>query len=919
MGISIHRAAAPRSSRTRLGVVIGAAAIAICSLCLLSPARSQAFTIHSFSVVPTTTQAGGHPDVDFHFTNETSFDEGTVSGSDDPRDIIVHLPTGLIGNPHAAPICTPAEFATDKCNPDSQIGVAIPTACLGPGFCLTFETPLYDIAPQPDQAGLLGFKTLLFDTPVYTVLSSRTGSDYGLDASVLEVEHVLPLPEFEQILWGVPADPSHDSLRFKEGGGLPGPTGVPSNSPLTPFLQNPTTCGTELVSSIDMTSYANESDHVDSPYPATTGCDQLSFNPSLSAGPTTTQTDTASGLEVDLKVPQFESPTVPSPSEIRATTVTLPAGMSINPNTADGKTSCSDADAGFGTVNQAQCDDYSKVGTVSIDSSALPSPLPGAIYLGDPKPGNRYRLILAADGFGVHVKLLGTVSPDPQTGQITVSFDGLPQTPFSEFNLHFFGSERGLLATPTQCGTYSVESTFEPWDSFLPNQASTQFFTLDSGPNGAPCPSAPRPFDPAFEASSSPNTAGAHAPFSVTLTRRDGDQNLSALNVMTPPGFSATLAGIPYCPDAAIAAAADLSYSGLAELANPSCPPASLIGSATTGLGAGTHPLYLPGRVYLAGPYRGAPLSLVVVTPAVSGPYDLGNVVVRVAIQVDPVTAEVTAVSDPLPRILEGIPLRLRSIRVDLDRPNFTLNPTNCDPLAVRGTIFGAEGAMAAVASHYQVANCRNLAFGPKLDLKLRGSTKRRGHPSLQTVLRAGAGESNIRRAVVVMPKNELLDNSHIGTVCTKVQFAANACPADSVYGSATAVTPLLEAPLSGPVYLRSSSHKLPDLVADLRGQIDLELSGRIDSVEGGSLRARFESVPDAPVTKFSLNLQGGGKGLLQNSKSLCRADKMASVTLVGQNRKKIDRRTRLQTACGSSAARQQRDRRQLSRPRAVR
>lgn len=905
----MSKATASQAGRLRTMMAIFATAIVTCWLCVLSPGLSQAFTIHSFSVVPTSTQAGGHPDVDVHFTNETSFDEGTVSGSNDPRDIVVHLPTGLIGNPHAAPICTPAEFATDKCNPDSQIGVAIPTACLGPGFCLTFETPLYDIEPQPNQAGLLGFKTLLFDTPVYTVLSSRTGSDYGLDASVLEVEHVLPLPEFEQILWGVPADPSHDALRFKEGGGLPGPTGVPSNSPLTPFLQNPTTCGTELVSSIEMTSYAEESAHAESPYPATTGCDQLSFNPSLSAGPTTTETDTASGLEVDLKVPQFESPTVPSPSEIEATTVTLPAGMSINPNAADGKTSCSDADAQFDTGNQAHCHDFAKVGTVSIDSSALPAPLPGSIYLGDPKPGNRYRLILVADGFGVHVKLLGTATPDRQTGQITVSFDNLPQTPFSEFNLHFFGSERGLLATPTKCGTYMVESTFKPWDSFLPDQTSTQFFTLDSGPSGAPCPGPTLPFNPGFEASTSSNTAGAHAPFSLTLTRKDGDQNLSAVDVMTPRGFSATLAGVQYCSDASIAAAADTGYTGLAELAAPSCPIASLIGTAQTGVGAGTHPVYLPGRVYLAGPYKGAPLSLVVVTPAVSGPYDLGNVVVRAAIDVNPVTAEVTAVSDPLPTILEGILLRIRSIRVDLNRPNFALNPTNCDQFSVRATVFGTEGATAGAASHFQVANCRNLDFGPKLGMQLRGSTKRRGHPALRTVLRASPGESNIRRVMVVMPKNELLDNSHIGTVCTKVQFAANACPAASVYGSATAETPLLERPLSGPVYLRSSTHQLPDLVADLRGQINLELSGRIDSVKSGGLRARFEGVPDAPVTKFVLSLQGGSKGLLENSKSLCQADTKASVTLVGQNGLEIDRKTSLQTACSSRGSRHKRSR----------
>jgi hypothetical protein len=888
--------------------VAAAVAFLACSMVALNAGSAAAFSIHSFTVTPTTTQAGGHPDVEIHFTNDISFDQETVSGSNDPRNIFVHLPTGFIGNPHATPICTPAEFSTDTCSPDSQIGLAIPTACLFPGACLTIPVPLYNIAPQPGQAGLLGFKTILFDTPVYTVLSSRTGTDYGLDASVFEVEHVLPIPEFVQILWGVPADPIHNEHRYTKGGGLPIETGAESNSPLTPFLQNPTTCGVTLTSSIDMINYADETDHVDSPYPSTTGCDQLSFNPSLAASPTTTQTDAPSGLEVDLKVPQFQSPTVPSPSEIKASTVNLPAGFSINPNAADGKTSCSDQAARFGTEEQAQCPDFAKVGTVSIDSSALPSALPGSIYLGEPQPGNRYRLILTADGFGVHVKLLGTVTPDPQTGQITVSFENLPQTPFSEFNLHFFGSERGLLATPTQCGTYAVNSTFTPWDSLLPDQGSTQFFTLDSGPNGAPCPGPARPFDPGLEAASSGNSAGAHAPFSLTLTRDDGDQFLSALNVSTPPGLSATIAGIPYCPDAAIAAAGAAGYPGLTEQATPSCPAASQIGTATTGAGAGTHPIYLPGRVYLAGPYKGAPLSLVVITPAVSGPYDLGDVVVRAALNIDPTTAQITAVSDPLPRILEGIPLRLRSIRINLDRPGFSLNPTNCEPMSVVATVFGDQAAQSVVGAHFQVANCDRLAYGPKLSLHLKGGVKRRGHPAVTAVFKTKPGEANSRRVSVALPEGELLDNAHIGNVCTRVQFNANACPAASILGTAEAITPLLEAPLRGNVYLRSSSHELPDLVADLRGQIDIQLVGTIDTVKGGALRTTFETVPDAPVSSFVLSLAGGAKGLLVNSQSLCGSPKSATVRMTGQNGAVVNTKSKLRAGCGSAARHKRHD-----------
>jgi hypothetical protein len=560
----------------------------------------------------------------------------------------------------------------------------------------------------------------------------------------------------------------------------------------------------------------------------------------------------------------------------------------------------------FGTTEAAECPEFSKIGTDVIDSSALPAPISGGIYLGDPLPGDRYRIFLAASGFGTNVKLAGTVKPDPQTGQLVTEFTNLPQSPLTEFNLHFFGAERGVLATPTQCGTYAVNSTFTPWDSFLPDQTSTQFFTLSSGPDGAPCPGPARPFNPGLEAASLGNTAGAHSPFSLTLTRNDGDQFLGALDVRTPPGFSATIAGIPYCPDAAIAAAGAAGYSGLAEQATPSCPAASQIGTSTTGAGAGTHPLYLPGRVYLAGPYKGAPLSLVVMTPAVSGPYDLGNVVVRTALNIDPTTAQITAVSDPLPRILEGVPLRLRSIRIDLDRPGFSLNPTNCEPFAVHATIFGDQGGQSALDSHFQVANCDRLRYGPKLSLHLKGGLKRRGHPAIKAVFKTKPGEANSRRVSVALPEGELLDNAHIGNVCTRVQFNANACPAASVLGSAEATTPLLEAPLKGNVYLRSSSHELPDLVMDLKGQIDIQLVGTIDTVKGGALRTTFETVPDAPVSTFVLNLAGGAKGLLVNSESLCGSPKKAAVKMTGQNGAVVSTKTRLQASCGS-AARQKR------------
>ena len=346
----------------------------------------------------------------------------------------------------------------------------------------------------------MGFNVPLLEFPIFLRFNPRTESDYGLTETTEGISQLAPLTLFELTLFGVPASASNDAMRaplgwdFADNGNTFPPT--PSNSPERPFLDNPTSCGTPLSASLEILSYDGGTSFAETAFPATTGCDQLSFNPSLSAEPTTAQADSASGLDVNLSVPQLESPTTPSPSEIKAATVTLPKGFSINPNAADGKTSCSDSEAQFGTENAAQCPEDSKVGTLSIESSALPGPLPGYIYLGKPQPGSRYRLFLVADGFGVHVKLPGSVIADPQTGQLVASFQDLPQSPFSDFDMHFFGSERGLLATPTQCGTYPVISTFVPWDSALPDQTSTQFFTLSSGPDGTPCPGAERPLRP---------------------------------------------------------------------------------------------------------------------------------------------------------------------------------------------------------------------------------------------------------------------------------------------------------------------------------------------------------------------------------------------------------------------------------------
>ena len=939
---ALHPPVGVTAAKRRATSATASLVAATAGLLLIVAPVSASTPIESFSALPSNTQAGGHPDVEVHFTvsNRLDIDSQSACNCEDARNATVHLPTGLIGNVHATPLCSIADFSADECPIDSQIGIAY--AETGPeSGGVRFATAIYNVEPPPGIAGWLAMK-VGFDTPLFTILSARTGSDYGLDAETISIYHgeTYPLSLFTEDLWGVPADPSHDPLRINpalnpdrteifnslcnaegkpsttdpnsivkpcgEAGGFP-PSA--SNAPLVPFLQSPTTCDQPLASGLDILSYDGGVTHAEDPWPQMTGCDQLSFNPSLYAQPTTTATDSASGIDVNLSIPQPLSPTLPSPTELQGATITLPPGFSINPNAADGKTACTDSAANFGTENAAECPEFAKVGTLEIDSSALPGPLPGYVYLGQPLPANRYRIFLVADGFGTHVKLAGTVTPDPLTGQLTITFEDLPESPFTAFNMHFFGSERGLLATPTQCGSYPVSTTFTPWDSSVGTQTSTQYFHLDSGPAQAVCPGPERPFNPTFQAGVTDATAGAHSAFSLQLNRSDGDQNLSGLTVSTPPGLSASLTGVPYCPDAALAHAAEPSYSGLVEQEDPSCPAASRIGTSVAGAGAGTHPLYIPGEVYLAGPYKGAPLSLAVITPAVSGPYDLGNVVVRVALHVDSTTAQITAISDPLPQILQGIPLRLREVRINLDRRNFTLNPTNCDQFAVNANLSGDQGAVATRSQPFQVANCSTLPFEPRLSLKISGGTGRTQYPSITANLSNPPGGANISNTSVTLSHSEFVAQNHIKAPCTRAQFAegpipGERCPPGSLLGYAKAQTPLFEKPLEGPVYLRANGGPgLPDIVAALRGQVDIDLVGHVDSVHGG-LRTTFETVPDAPVSNFTLTLHGGGKGLIVNSVNLCSSPQRASVRMAGQNGKSASAGLTIQVPCGAAAKR---------------
>jgi hypothetical protein len=567
-------------------------------------------------------------------------------------------------------------------------------------------------------------------------------------------------------------------------------------------------------------------------------------------------------------------------------------------------------EAGIPRFNLASptCPDASRLGDAEIETPLLdPPPLKGSIYLASPQQnpfGSLLAIYLVVEGHGLVVKLAGKVIPDPQTGRLTAVFDENPQVTFEDLRLHFDGGAYAPLKTPSSCGKYATTSVLTPWSAPYTGPPATprDEYEIAQGPNGAPCGGA-QPNAPSFEAGTTAPLAGQYRPFIVNLKREEGTQQFASLSVSPPPGLVAKLAGTQPCSDAALAAAA--AKTGAQEQASPSCPAASEVGTVYTQAGAGPSPFNAPGKAYISGPYKGAPISLAVITPAVAGPFDLGTIVVRAALQVDPKTAQVKAVSDPIPTILQGIPLDIRSVSLRLDRPDFTLNPTSCDPTSVDGTLLSSLGSTASLQSRFQLAECGQLKFKPQLSLSLKGGTKRGQYPALTAVLKARPGDANISAASVALPHSEFLAQNHIGTVCTRVQFAASACPARSVYGKVSVTTPLLDYPLSGPVYLRSSDNKLPDLVLDLKGPdsqpIRFEAAGRTDSVNGG-IRNSFDFVPDVPFTKLVLQLQGGKKGLLENSRNICTTTNKAAATYTAHNGLAYEAQPKLAVKCGGKA-----------------
>ncbi len=901
------------------------------------------------------TQAGSHP-----YLQETTIAFNTVFSSvagtsglpngleipdGDPKDVIVSLPPGFVGNPTAVSQCTTTDFLLQKCPLSSQVGVD-DVVVSGPRSEGGLQrVNLYSLVPPPGVAMRIAFQVI--NVPVTVDLTVNPNPPYNVLASSRNIDNPVPFYSTELSVWGVPASPSHDSERGCGTGGC-------GNLHLEekPLLTLPRACQGSLPTHFEGDSW-QETDvapvtgetftHDDATPPnpqGMTGCSRLGFNPSISAAPTTKAANSPTGLDFDLNVHDegLTSPTGIANSDIRKAEVTLPEGFSVNPSIAEGLSVCTEADLARETAFSgagAGCPDASKIGTVEVETPLLDENVNGALYQATPYENPFHNLItlyvvIKNPTLGIKVVQPLKVEPDPVTGRLTTVAEEMPQLPFSHFKLHFREGARSPLASPPSCGTFNAEATLYPWSGGTP-VTTTSAFQIISGPESQPCPTGGLPpFHPGLVAGTLNNAAGRFSPFNVRLSRTDSEQEITHFSIKLPPGVLGKLAGIPFCPDAAIAAAKARTgpHGGQEEINSPSCPAASEIGHTLVGSGVGSALAYAPGKLYLAGPYHGSALSMVAITAGKVGPFDLGNVVIREAFKIDPETAEVfvdATGSDPIPHIIKGIPVHLRDIRAYVDRPNFVLNPTNCTRTSTASTLLGsgldfgseADDRPVTVSTPFQAADCAALPFKPRLSLKLKGGTKRGSHPALKATLNmSGIGEAGVHRAEVILPKSEFIENAHFNTICTRVQFKQGAhpgemCPAGSVYGHAVAKTPILSEPLEGPVFLRSSEHQLPDVVASLHnGQIDVVLDGHVDSVKG-RLRNTFESTPDAPVSSVVISLLGGKKGLFVNSTNLCKATYKAEANFTGQNGKEWDFKPEVKpTGCGGKAKKQKRAKR---------
>jgi hypothetical protein len=871
--------------------------------------------------------AAGHPPIGFtqYIVKQEEFEVSPGVFAFRPigpvKTIRVDLPPGLTVNPQAtATLCTQAEFDTPVgptelpgCNPSSQVGeerltlkVIANGAEVAPIPGVT-QVPLYNMVPEFGEPAKFGFKIGGPGAKKIVYLNTEVAweSDYHESFTI----H-LPTPNPGTRSWKSRlVNFGNKATEGSDGTYITNPTTCfssqlpPFEGIYTTFLRAESVALPEEDFPASATPFASD---LSLPEGLTqTGCASVPFDPGIDVVPNTTKVDSPAAPTIETTLPFISGGGTQSESHLRNASVTLPGGMGLNPSAANGLQSCTNAQFGKGTRNPVACPAASRIGSVEVETPPLPAgTLKGTAYLGqqlsrDPESGEEFRIFVVAESaqYGISARLIGNTKANPKTGQLTTTFAENPQVPFTSAKINL-DDAKGVLSSPPICSVATTTSTMEPWSTPKSTKHPESKFTLSAAPNGGVCPTtmAARPFAPAYTAKSDSDKANAYSPFRVNISRNDGQQEVKRVDVTLPKGHAGNLTGIPYCSEAALAAAG--ASSGIAEQASSSCPSSSQIGTASTRSGTGSNPITIAGKAFLSGPYKGAPLSLAVVTPAVAGPFDLGTVVVRVALFVNPETAQVHAVSDPIPDVFGGVKLDIRSIDVNVDRAKFMHNPTNCAAQATTGFLNGgganptdpAAWSSYAVSSPFQATGCKQLSFKPTLHTRLfaGGAITRGKHPKLRAILEGRAKDANVLRGALALPHALFLDQGNIRTVCTRPQLSSQTCPKAAVYGHAQAKSPLLGNPLRGPVYLVSSDHELPDLLVDLRGQVNVQLRGVISSKNGG-IKTVFNNTPDVPVSKFILRMEGGKqKGLLVNSRNLCKGPLSSVMNLKGQNGKKV-------------------------------
>jgi hypothetical protein len=889
------------------------------------------------------TRAGAHPyqldfEVGLNKGGEFEDQPGAIFPDGDIRKLAIEMPPGLILNPNAVEKCSLAQFhaprespfeasqSGESCPERTQVGTIEVKTSLGGGQSRRFG--LFNLGPAPGVPAQLGASP--FGAPLVLDGGLRPNPDgsYVLTLQATDMPQSLDLHGLSLSLWGTPWGASHDGERgncLKEAEpSFPwckASAGEPLAHPPKAYLTLPTACSGPLYFTATASAWQQPAEVSALALNRTSGgaqaemsCKGLVFDPQPTAQLSDAKASSPSGYGFRLTedLANLTNPGQFARPPVRKAIVSLPAGVSVNPSVGAGLGVCSPgqyaAEAAFGAPGQG-CPNASKLGDFEVRTPLFEGIIDGGVYLAAPHAnpfGTLVAVYLVArlPERGVLVKLAGRVDLDPGTGNLVATFDGLPQLPYTDLDLTFRTGQRAFLVTPPSCGPALSVSEMTPWAlALVPGNSGVAFFNpakvttatqITSGAGGGPCPSGVPPFNPNVVAGGVNSNVNSYTPYFVHITRQDTEQELSSYSLVLPEGITGKLAGIPFCADAAIAAAR--SKRGVAEEASPSCPAASEVGHVLTGYGVGNSLTYTTGRIYLAGPYNNQPLSLVVINPATVGPFDLGTVVIRSAFSINERTAQLQidkSASDRIPHILGGIPLHLRDVRIYMDRYQFTHNPSSCAPGNLVSTMTGAgldflssaDDSTSTSTRHFQLLNCLTLGFKPKLGIRLRGPTRRGAYPELRATFAArGQGDTNLKEIKVSLPRSQFLAQNHIRQICTKAQFRQETCPPGSAYGKAVAHTPLFDQPLRGNVYLRSSATKLPDLVANLRsGAIRIVVEGEIGPTKQGGISALFRNLPDQPLDRFVMTLNGGRRGLLTNSANVCKSPPEATVQALGQ------------------------------------